>query len=30
MGKPVQSYDDESQMRAFWSQWNRQVFESAA
>jgi p-cumate 2,3-dioxygenase subunit alpha len=26
MGKERASYDDELQMRAFWSQWNEQVF----
>lgn len=27
MGKAVPSYDDELQMRAFWSQWNRRMNE---
>jgi p-cumate 2,3-dioxygenase subunit alpha len=26
MGKATPSYDDELQMRAFWSEWNRRVF----
>ncbi len=25
MSKAVQSYDDESQMRAFWTRWNEHV-----
>ena len=29
MGKAIPSYDDELQMRAFWSKWNEQVFEGA-
>ena len=28
MGKATPSYDDELQMRAFWSNWNRHVFET--
>jgi len=28
MGKETPSYDDELQMRAFWSNWNRHVFEA--
>ena len=28
MGKEKPSYDDELQMRAFWTQWNRQMFET--
>ena len=30
MGKETPSYDDELQMRAFWSNWNRHVFEARA
>jgi len=26
MGKEIPSYDDELQMRAFWTEWNRRVF----
>jgi p-cumate 2,3-dioxygenase alpha subunit len=26
MGKENPSYDDEAQMRAFWSNWNEHVF----
>jgi p-cumate 2,3-dioxygenase alpha subunit len=26
MGKETASYDDELQMRAFWTEWNRRVF----
>jgi p-cumate 2,3-dioxygenase alpha subunit len=25
MGKAVPSYDDEAQMRAYWTEWNRRV-----
>jgi len=30
MGKPVPDYDDELQMRAFWSNWNKRVFQQPA
>lgn len=30
MGKESPSYDDESQMRAFWSSWNERVFQVPA
>jgi p-cumate 2,3-dioxygenase alpha subunit len=30
MGKANPSYDDEAQMRAFWSNWNEQVFRVSA
>jgi p-cumate 2,3-dioxygenase alpha subunit len=30
MGKEVPSYDDESQMRAFWTEWNRRVCNGTA
>jgi p-cumate 2,3-dioxygenase subunit alpha len=30
MGKETPSYDDELQMRAFWSNWNKHVFEARA
>jgi p-cumate 2,3-dioxygenase alpha subunit len=26
MGKEHPSYDDEAQMRAFWSNWNEHIF----
>ncbi len=30
MGKPIPDYDDELQMRAFWSNWNKCVFQEPA
>jgi len=30
MGKVVPDYDDELQMRAFWSNWNKYVFQASA
>ena len=30
MGKEDPSYDDEAQMRAFWSNWNEHIFQVPA
>jgi len=29
MGKQTPAYDDELQMRAFWSSWNQHVFQAS-
>jgi p-cumate 2,3-dioxygenase alpha subunit len=29
MGKETPAYDDELQMRAFWSNWNKHVFQAS-